>query len=292
MSLRPRVAASTGAVFLLLSLLISAVSAAEAIPPGAQTNPREFVRRAVTNELNSNTTQHFTYRLQNVKPNRTEVRQVLETDAAILARTLMVNGEPLTKDQAAKEDRRLDRLNDPDELASKIKDQREEEGRIRKMLGALPDAFLYQYSGMRAGQHGQVVVLNFKPDPAFDPPSRETQVYRGMEGVLEIGVPDMRLASIKANLVEDVTFGWGILGHLDRGGRFEVDQAPVASGTWVTTHMVLNFTGKVLLFKSLNIHQDQTTSDYQPVPNMTVAQGITTLKKMDGEVARTAGRDR
>jgi hypothetical protein len=50
--------------------------------------------------------------------------------------------------------------------------------------------------------------------------------------------------------------------------------------------MELGFTGKVLLFKSLNIKSTEIYSDFRPVPSdLTFAQGVELLKK---EVAMVA----
>ncbi|HEU5451580.1 MAG TPA: hypothetical protein VFU76_06325, partial [Terriglobales bacterium] len=128
--------------------------------------------------------------------------------------------------------------------------------------------------------------LTFKPNPNWDPPSRETMVYRGMEGTMQINLPGKRLVKIEARLFKDVTFGWGILGHLDQGGQFIVEQSQVMDHDWETTHMVLNFTGKALLFKTIRIQQDERSSDFRPVPEMTAKQAIEDLNK--GELPQQA----
>ena len=105
--------------------------------------------------------------------------------------------------------------------------------------------------------------------------------------------PAYRIAKIEARLVKDVNFGWGILGHLDQGGHFAFEQKPVESNPthWEPAHMLLNFTGKALIFKTIKINDDETTSDYRPVPDMTVAQAVELLKKRDGEPRRLAPRN-
>lgn len=280
--------------FIFASLLFSgAAFGSQSLPAGLPSNPKELVRQTLANELDTNRQQHLMYRLTKTKPDGSEVRQMLETDTIVLGRLLLVNGKPLSRADAKKEDQRLQRLlNDPEQLAEKQKDQHDEDQRIRKMLRAMPDAFLYQYDGARPTAEGELVTLTFKPDPDFDPPSKETQVFRGMEGKMEIALPEHRLAEIDATLVKDVNFGWGFLGHLDKGGRFFVGQTRILNNYWVTNRMVLNFTGKVLMFKTLKIQLNQTTSDYQPIENMDVAKGISLLKKMDVEVARSNGTER
>jgi hypothetical protein len=101
----------------------------------------------------------------------------------------------------------------------------------------------------------------------------------------------MRIAEIDGILEKDVGFGWGILGHLDQGGHFLVQQALVVGHTWDVTRMQLAFTGKILLFKKLNINSTEIFSDFHPVPaDLTFAQGIELLKRHAVEAQSAATR--
>jgi len=155
-----------------------------------------------------------------------------------------------------------------------------------RILKALPDAFFYEPDGTEAGTAvvghpgDELVRLKFRPNPNYDPPTRTEQVLTGMQGYLLIDATEKRLAEINATLFREVGFGWGILGHLDRGGRFLVEQADVGGRNWEITHMELSFTGKILLLKKLSIQSTDTFSDFHPVPSdLTFAQGVELLKK-------------
>ena len=96
-----------------------------------------------------------------------------------------------------------------------------------------------------------------------------------------------RIARIDGTLFKDVGFGWGILGHLDRGGHFQVDQADVNDDNWTIARMDLAFTGKVLLFKSIDIKSTEIYGDFRPVPaDLTFAQGIQLLKQQQAAIAQ------
>ncbi len=275
-------------------LVLVFTCAAQAPPkPELPANPADLVRAAVNNELKpDNDKTHYMYRLIKKKPDRTETREMIETDQGVIGRLLMVNGKPLSPTDRQKEDKRLQRLvDDPQQLSQKQKSQKDDDRRTRNMVAALPDAFLYEYAGTEnEPPWGELVMLKFKPNPNFDPPQRETMVYQGMEGSMAIAVPANHIAKIQAHLFRNVNFGWGILGHLDQGGRFIVEQKPVESNPthWEPSHMVLNFTGKALFFKTIRINDDETTTDYRPVPDMSVAQAVELLKKHDGEIAQNA----
>jgi hypothetical protein len=105
-----------------------------------------------------------------------------------------------------------------------------------------------------------------------------------MSGHLLVDATQNRIAEIDGTLSKEVGFGWGILGHLDPGGRFLVRQADVGDHQWEVTHLELSFTGKVLLFKKLAIQSNDTFSDFHSVsPNLTFAQGVELLKKEAAE---------
>jgi hypothetical protein len=287
--------ASTGFVFraaAVVTLAVCALASQELPKPDLPANPADLVRKAVANENSSaNDNRHYMYRLIKRKPDHTETREMIETDQGTIGRLLLWNGKSLTPEQREKEDKRLQRLiNDPQQLAQKQKSQKEDDRRTRNMVAAMPDAFIYEYAGIKREEPwGELVILKFKPNPNFDPPQRETMVYRGMEGTMAIAIPAYHIAKIEAHLFRDVNFGWGILGHLDQGGQFVVEQKPIEPNHWEPSHMVLNFTGKALLFKTIRIDDDETTTDYRPVPNMTVAQAVDLLKKHDSEIAQNNG---
>jgi hypothetical protein len=279
-----------------IMLLATLTWAAQQPPiPDLPANPADLVRKAVANQNAKDADNtHYMYRLTKKKPERTETREMIETEEGVIGRLLMINGKPLSPADRDKEDKRLQRLvTDPQQLAQKQKSQKDDDRRTRAMVAALPDAFLYEYAGTKKEDPwGEVVMLNFKPNPDFDPPQRETLVYKGMQGTMAIAVPANHIARIEAQLFRDVNLGWGILAHLDQGGSFMVEQKAVAGSNgahWEPSHMVLHFTGKALIFKSIKINDDEATSDIRPVHNMTAAQAIDLLKKHDGEIAENKG---
>lgn len=253
----------------------------------------DLVRLAVQNELNAAANHsHFTFRDIKRKENgAVETKQMIDTaQGVMLGRIIAINGKPLDAEQRQHEDARLQRLiDDPSQLEAKKKEQKEDDQRVRGMVKALPDAFIFEYTGTEQGKSGEIKVLKFHPNPNFNPPTRELQVYEGMSGTMKIAVPENHIVLLQAKLFRQVNFGWGILGKLNPGGEFIIQQEQITPEHWDLTHMKLNFTGKVLLFKTLNIQEDERTEDYQQVPPLTIAQAIQKLKQIDTEIAANGG---
>jgi hypothetical protein len=215
----------------------------------------------------------------------------VETEQGVIARMVAWNGRPLDAQQRAQDDAKIHHLlTDPAAMRKKQEQQRDDDEHAQRLLQAIPDAFLFKYVGVVEGKSGQEVHYAFQPDPHFSPPNRETRVFVGMKGELFINLRYKRIAKIDAMLFQPVEFGWGILGHLDKGGRFLIEQSDIDGARWETTHSILHFTGKALMFHAINIQEEETLYDFQPVkPHLTLAEGVDLLRKNDDVVAENGG---
>ncbi|MDP9262986.1 MAG: hypothetical protein M3O85_01555 [Acidobacteriota bacterium] len=270
--------------------LLAVPGAAQTAAPSPAESARELVRRVVDRELAAEKKpRQYIYRLRREGPegSGSTTRDIIDTRDGLVSRLIATNDRPATAEERAKDDRRLEHLlAHPEEQRKRKQRQEQDAEEVRKLLRALPGAFLYEFDGSEPGPHGELTRLKFRPDPKFDPPSRETIVYKGMEGMMVVEPRDLRLVRIESSLVENVTLGWGLLARLNRGGRITMEQSLLPNGEWQTTRMTLDFTGKAFLFKTIRIQQKQSITDFRPVPtSLSLAAGIELLKKQDGAVA-------
>ena len=277
-------------VLLLVCLTVSPASlmggGQNAAPEPA---PGELVRLTVANEVadaHDSTVKHlFRSRKQGARGG-SQTKLYVQTTEAMAGMLIEVDDKPISAQQMEGEVGHLAYLtNDRDALRRKQKQERDDSERTLRIVKALPDAFLYEYDGQEQSQPAvgkagdSLVRLKFRPNPGYSPPSRVEQVLAGMEGYLLIDKAALRMGKIDARLFRDVSFGWGILGHLDKGGSFTVTQAEVGDGSWEITHMQLNMTGKILLFKSIAVKSDEVLSDFRRVPDdLRFASGVELLK--------------
>jgi hypothetical protein len=254
-----------------------------------------LVRAAAANEAataKDDTTKHM-FRSRKQTPQGSQTRLYAETQQAMVGMTVANNDKPLTPEQKKEEENRLmEMANNPDLLKHKHSQEEENADRTLRILKVLPEAFLFDYDGEEEGSAGlgrpgaRLVRLKFRPNPGFQPPSRVEQVLVGMKGVVVIDPVDRRIAKIDGVLFKEVSFGWGILGHLDKGGHFLVQQCDAGHDSWEISRMSLEFTGKILLFKSLSLKSDEVFDDFRSVPSdTTFAQGVQILKAEEGKLA-------
>ena len=278
----------------LLSLAAGLVAAVQLAGQTPSIPPQELVRQTVHNELRPSDGVAFMFRDRKQTPRGSQTKLMVETRDAMAGLLIANDDHPLSAEQREAENARVDRfIKDPEELEKRKKEEKENAEHTERIMKALPDAFLYEYEGTEVGRQGvghagdTLTRVKFRPNPQYDPPTHVEQVLIGMQGYLLIDVPKRRIARIDGTLQRDVTFGWGILGHLDRGGHFLVEQADVGDGHWEISHMALDFTGKILLFKSLSIKSDEVESDFRSVPpNLTFAQGLEMLRKQEALLAQ------
>src|SRR5208283_1152617 len=281
----------------LLALAALAVSSLSAAPAraGDSASPLEMVHAAVEHEMasaNDNSMKHM-FRSRKQTPQGSQTRLYVETEQSMAGMTIAYNDRPLTPEQLQGEENRLAGLaSSPEQLRHKHSQEQESAERTLRIVKALPDAFLYDYDGEERGtadlgkDEARLARLKFRPNPAYRPPSHVEDVLTGMQGFVLIDPEARRIARIDGTLFKEVGFGWGILGHLDKGGHFLVEQRDVGDGSWDISRMTLTFTGKILLFKSLAIKSDEVFSGFQRVPpDTTFAQGVELLKVEQAKLA-------
>jgi hypothetical protein len=255
--------------------------AAAADEPKPSESANDLIRRVVINELKADADKPpYAYVTRRETPRGSRTARRVVTKEGTIGITVAVNDKPLTESQVAEQDRTLERaISDPDWRRKILRDQQDEMVHRRNVLQAMPDGFLYEYDGK---EDNGLLRLTFKPNPSFTPKSREAQVFYGMQGRVWVDPATDRFSRLEAKLFRDVDFGWGFFGHLDRGGTITMLQARLDDGNWQPTSLTVHLTGKVLLFKSLNVKQNVTFSDYRPAPkDMTLAEGLQFLRKTE-----------
>ena len=240
----------------------------------------DLARRVLENELRveDKDNSHWLLRIETKHPNSgSEVDEVIQTPKGELQLPILIDGHPPTKAEEEKAERHLEQIiNNANTAQRSRKEQSEDYARSHRMLKMLPDAFRYSY-GERQGDRVQ---LNFQPNPHFHVHGFEQEVFHAMSGSLWVDEKQNRLAEINGRLTNGVKFMGGLLGHLDKGGSFDVKQEPVAPGCWELTVLNVHMTGKAIFFKTISEQQQFYRKDFKRVPdNLNFAEAKEMLKR-------------
>ena len=254
-------------------LLLCAVSTLRAQNPAE--SPHDLVKDVVYNELQERRqVSLWQYRVDKRVGSQTSIEQEVETVSGLVFRVLARQGNPLDPVAQRRETDRLNNLlHNAAEQARMKQDHQAEEQRLERLMTAMPDAFLYTYDGTADGN----LRLSFKPNPAYNPPTYETRVYHALSGEIWIQPEKKRLVKIDAHIVNEIEFGYGLFGRIEKGGTFQIVRAQVAANRWKTTTLNVHISGRVVFFKSINRDQDVTRSAFKPMPPNTSVQDAVTL---------------
>jgi hypothetical protein len=254
-------------IALLISGLPSIAQSTEVQSAPEQLTPLQVVTAMVRNEKQAR--QHRTF-FRYTSVERSErtgghlwKENVVETPDGLLRRLVAEDGKPLTPNRTAEEDRHIAALvADPDALRDADADRRADEARLEKILDILPKVFLFNADG----RQDDCVRIAFRPNPAFTPSSYDERIVHALAGTILVRMPAERLCGIEGQLIDRVSFGWGILGHLEKDSRFRVTRTPVTATDWKSTRIEVHVDGKILLFKSISHDQDARHSSAEPLP--------------------------
>jgi hypothetical protein len=258
-----RCAATVVTAILFFTALLACATAQTATVPASATQ-LALISRASANELHAlESPMPFQYQERLEWIWGTETRTVIDTAEGRADRIVLFSDRPLSADQQARQERRLEKLlSDRDAVKNELQDQKPETQRRIRMLKAFPRAFLFDYAGRENG----LLRFNFHPNPEFSPKDRETQMYRGMEGTMLVEPVQERIVQIEGKLVKDVSFGWGIFGRLYKGGIYEIAQTQLSPGAWRITTLNVDVKGRIFFFDTFRFLRRESNTRFRSVP--------------------------
>jgi hypothetical protein len=272
---------------ILAAASVSCIAPAQGVdaPSYSDEATKTLVREVVYNELHDHDAHGFwRYWVEHRSGKGTRVEEQVETCDGPITRAVLNNGHPLDERGRQMEEARLrELLNSPAEQASHRQAYHEDEGRIARILVLLPDAFLYEDAGDENGLRH----LRFRPNPAYPPRSIEARIFHAMSGDLWLDARMKRLARLNGTLMENVDFGWGLLGRLYKGGWFQLQRTRVSATDWKTERLEVHMSGRAMLFKTIARETSEVRGGFEAVPpRMSLEQGMHVLE--DKDVAREA----
>lgn len=264
----------------LLTGIAPIVLAVGTASPQALETPSKLVHEVVYNEMQDHNTHGlWRYWVEQHSQNGTQTELQVETTAGPVSKLVKTNGRPLDPQDSREEENRLRSLIDsPGQQLLRRREYEEDEKRVTVVLGMLADAYLLEDAGEEDGcRH-----LRFRPDPSYVPRSMDARVMRSLQGDLWIDLRAKRLARIEAHFSQNVDFAFGLLGHIDKGGWFNMQRVQVSPSEWKTERLEIHLSGRAMLFKSLSRETSEVRGGFAPVPSgIGLDQGVQLLEKSE-----------
>ncbi len=107
------------------------------------------------------------------------------------------------------------------------------------------------------------IVVTFKPRKDANPRTREGKIVRDFAGEIWIDEQAREVAMVDATAIDDLSFGYGVLGWLNEGATVTVRRLPIDANLWLPVSVRFNGEGRALLFRKLTINFALDWFDYR-----------------------------
>ena len=209
--------------------------------PDLTVPPVRWATAAAANEehiVNYDNTALLHYRVRKVDAKGESVREVIESKEGSVARLVERNGKPLTAEENTAERERLQAiLNAPETFLRHEHREAGSRSYAVELLRSMPKSMLWSYAPGQPqlpGAPGPAVVLDFKPDPSFKPPSLITEGLTGIAGRVWVDEASRCVTRIQGTILHPVDFGWGgVLARIKEGGSIELEPRNASDRRWL-----------------------------------------------------------
>ncbi len=239
---------------------------------------KELIREACYNEVQQREKRTlWSYVAERHSNNHVFREQVIETVDAPVRHLLAVDGHPPTAAQMKEENDRHQALrNNASRRHAIQKQQGDDDKTMEELLRITPEAFVFEDQG----KEGQSERIAFHPNPGFKPKTYEQRILHALDGIVFVDLHDKRIARLSGSLASGVEFGYGVIGHVQQGGTTEITRIHLSEGIWKTSAEKIDINGRFVLLKSINKHQDESRTGFEPVaPGTTFAQALNEIDK-------------
>ena len=191
----------------------------------------------------------------------------LTTDGVRVNRVVARDGVPLTPDEQAKENERVDKdVARAKERVSKAASKGEEtDDRGDTVLSAGRILELGKFSNeRRVLWHGRpTIVLDYAGDPGAKTHSAVENVVKDLVGTVWVDEADHVLVRGEGHFLNDFKIGGGLLADVRKGSSFDFEATRVEDGAWLPATINGQGSVRVLLLAGFNGRMNLATSNYK-----------------------------
>lgn len=195
-----------------------------------------------------------------VKEKESETRELTFYRGRRIWRVVAKNGRPLTPDDQAKEDRRVEKMIRDIEADRKTDlpyNQR------RTKLSDLLRVSRFANARRERFRNRDVIVFDFEPDPNFKPANLNDTFTHNLAGSIWVDEKDLQIARVEFQLVNAFKVAGGAFFAMRPGSRFVAEQDRFFDEVWLPTYSEVTINARAMLFASFGINQKITYGNYQ-----------------------------
>jgi hypothetical protein len=221
-----------------------------------------------------------------VKSVEVKTYEVLELYGEQVERLIEKDGKPLDSEEAAKEEKKIQKVIDKhkneseDELAKRKEKEEKEREEDRKFTHEVADAYNFRLVGTESLAGRDAWVIDAVPRPGYEPHMRQAKILPKFQGRVWIDKNDLQLAKLDITCIDTVSLGW-FLARIHKGSRVVLEQTRVNDEVWLPRHVAIKVDARLALVKGFNLEADQTFSDYKKFRSRTRIVGVGEVKESE-----------
>lgn len=217
------------------------------------------------------TERHRERRLDGKGKIRTQTEQVYEVYPSpepghTYRRLVERDGKPLSSAELVREDHKQEEREAKASAADGQKQAARREERRRKeeeIIGELFRVYDIRIAGRETLEGRTAILLVFQPRPGTRAATKAGKILQKFEGRAWIDEQDRQLVRVEAKLVDNLSFGFGILAKLKKGATISVLRRKVNDEIWLPAEARFVGQARFLLVKGVRLDELSEYSDYR-----------------------------
>jgi len=182
------------------------------------------------------------------------------------------DGKALDAKELAKEDRKREEKTALDSTRTaqlkRLEAKAEARSREQKAVEELFRVYDMAIVGRELLAGRRTILVTFRPRDDFEPTTKSGKILKKFTGRAWIDEGDRQVVRVEGDLLDDLSFGLGILARLRKGARAELVRRKVNDEIWLPAEARFVGHARVLLVKNVRL---DTLSEYSDYKKFTVA---------------------
>jgi hypothetical protein len=183
-------------------------------------------------------------------------------------RLVAVDGKPIDARELEKNDAKHrkdleDREGSPEARSRHARDVAEERQKEHDAIDEIFRVYEMRIVGRENLRGYQTIVGTLEPRPSYKPRTDDGQVMKRFRARVWINEADYQLVRVDLEAIDDVTYGWGILGRLHKGAKITYERKKVNDEVWLPARLRIIGTGRSVLFRTFALDSTTEWSEYK-----------------------------
>jgi hypothetical protein len=184
-------------------------------------------------------------------------------------RLIRIDGRPIDPAQLAKNDEKhrrdvLAQVNESEDTRRKReRENAKQRAEERQVIDEIFSLYDIRVVGRETLNGYPTIVATLEPRPKYAPKTDDARVMKKFRVRAWVHETDYQVVKIDAEAIEDLTFGWGIIGRLHKGARAVFERRKINDEVWLPARVRLTGTGRAALFRKFAIDSVTEWFDYR-----------------------------